>query len=198
MFSKKDNSGFTLVEVLIVIVIIAIMATIGAPTISALRPDMHLKDDARVLYTNLQQARIQAVKNNRLTAISFDTVNNNYTVCEDWDETAVPPACVGATRTVQFITVVTDSDYKSGVGYGYGSATLQADNVTALPLAPDDNVSYTYTVPPDPNVVVFTPQGMGNPGYVYLDHVNNTTTYAVGNSSSGMIKLLKWVGGSWQ
>ncbi|MBU1419954.1 MAG: GspH/FimT family protein [Proteobacteria bacterium] len=197
MLSKKDNSGFTLIEVMIVIVIIAIMAAIGAPTISSLMPDMHLKDEARVLYTNMQQARIQAVKNNRNTAISFDTVNSNYIICDDWDETAVPPACAGATRAVQFIVALTNKDYKSGVGYGHGSATLQVDNVTALPLATDDDVSYNYSVA-DPNVVVFTPQGMGNPGYVYLDHKDNTTTYVVGNSSSGMIKLLKWVGGSWQ
>ena len=193
MLSQKENSGFTLIEVMIVVVIIALMAAIGAPTISTLMPDMYLKDAARTLYTNMQQAKIQAVKNNRSTAISFNTAADNYTVCDDWD--GVAAVCVGATRTVQFITVVTDKDYKSGVGYGYGSATLQANAAAdAFPMATDDSVSYTA---PD-NVVVFTPQGMGNPGYVYLDHVNNTTTYAVGNSSSGMIKLLKWVGGIWQ
>lgn len=194
MFRIKDTSGFTLVEVAIVVIIIAIMAAIGGPVISSIMPDIHLKDEARTLYRSMQDARMLAVKNNRNTAILFDTAGDKYDICDDWNSTTV--ACDGAIiRTVQFITLLTDPAYKSGVGYGHGTSLTQANAAAdAWPLAPDDDVSYSA---PD-NTVVFNPQGMGNAGFVYLDHKDNTTAYAVGSASSGIIRLMKWTAGSWQ
>ena len=59
------NSGFTLVELIIVIAIIAILATIAVPAaINGWLPNYRLKAATRNLYSNLQKARLEAVKRN--------------------------------------------------------------------------------------------------------------------------------------
>ena len=183
----QDENGFTLVEIITVVVIIGIMAVIAVPNFFSWLPNMRLKAAASDLYSNFQKARMMAVKSNRETAIIFDTANNKYEICDDWDNAAT--SCVGAKQTIDFSTL------KSGIGYGHGLASHQANAAgTAFPLSPDDDVSYSS---PD-NVVTFTSRGLSNDGYVYLDHTEKTTTYAVGSRSSGVIKLLKWKGSKWE
>lgn len=190
MIQKKrmqqgDMSGFTLVEVIVVLIVIAVLGSIALPGYMKWMPNIRLKSTARDLYGNMQKMRMVAVKDNRTTAIIFDPANNRYTLCENWD--GPTSSCVGGTEIVDF------NDLKSEVGYGHGNANLQVTGA-ALPLAPDDDVSYT---PPD-NVVSFDPRGLADAGYVYLDHQEHTTTFAVGSLLSGAVRLLRWDGSKWE
>lgn len=121
-----------------------------------------------------------AVKSNRNTAIIFDTANNKYDICDNWNTTA--GNCAGATQSILL------TGYKSGIGFGHGNATQQVPGGGF----PGTDVSYINSR------VLFNPQGLGTAGYVYLDHQDNTTTYAIGSQSSGVIKLLKWNGSTWK
>lgn len=181
----KHPSGFTLAEVMIVLAIIAIMAAIAVPNIMDWLPNMRLKAEARELFSAMQKARSEAVKRNRDTAIIFDPANNSYSFCDNWNGTT----CVGN-------SIATDMNLVgSGVGYGRGDSNNQVTGAS-WPLTPaDDNVNYQN------NRVVFNSKGLGSAGYVYLDHQDNNTTYAVGTQSSGVIMLKRWFaggGGSWQ
>lgn len=183
----NDKNGLTLIELVIVLLIMGIMAAIAAPSFLSLRPNMHLKAAARDLYSNMQKARIEAVKTNRNTAIIFDTGSGKYEICNDWDNadtSTTPPSCGGL--------IIDFSSMKSGVGYGHGSATSPVGSTFS------DNVSYYLPLPA--NVVIFNSQGIGKSGYVYLDHQHQsvTTAYAVGSTTSGVIKLLKWQGNNWK
>jgi type IV fimbrial biogenesis protein FimT len=84
----QSTSGFTLLEVLIVVGIFAITAAIAVPGIMNWLPDYRLKGAARDLYSNMQKARSEAVKRNTNVGISFNTVvfpatGGGYTVFVD-------------------------------------------------------------------------------------------------------------------
>lgn len=175
--NKDFHTGFTLPEVLIVIVIISVLAAVGFSAILQWLPNMRLKTATRELYTNMQKTKIQAIKQNRDRAIVFSTTNNSYSICADsggddkWSTLA--------DNTI--IETVNLADYKSGVTYGFGHAT-----------PPSGTVTYFN------DVVVFNPRGTGNAGYVYLDHEENKDTLRVGSLTSGAIRIARWRENSWQ
>ncbi len=71
---NKNRSGFTLIELMVVIAIIAILSAIAVPSIMAWLPNMRLKAAARDVYSNIQRARVEAVKRNTCITIKFTTV----------------------------------------------------------------------------------------------------------------------------
>ena len=70
----NHRAGFTLVECMIVVAIIAIAGAIAAPSIMNWMPNMRLKADARDLYSNLQRAKKEAIQRNTCVSITFTTV----------------------------------------------------------------------------------------------------------------------------
>jgi len=70
---KKNNYGFTLVELMIGIAIIAILTATAIPAIKAWIPNYRLKAAGRDLFSTLQKVRLLSVKNNSNHAVLFDT-----------------------------------------------------------------------------------------------------------------------------
>jgi len=174
-----SKDGFTLIELLVTIVVLAIVAAIAIPGFSRWLPDRRLRVAARDVYSNMQLAKLGAVRSNTDWAVVFDTGANSYFVCSDRGGDSSWPAT--ADNTIE--KTVNLTDYQNGVGYGHGSATTPIGTTFDV-----DNVSYT----PPANVLVFNPRGTCNGGYVYLENSKNTTTYGIGTMSTGVIRLLKW------
>jgi len=78
---RKNEKGFTLTELFIVIAIIAVTGTVAAPNLIAWRDNTRTGSAARDLYTDLQQAKIKAVETSKYCAISLD--NTSYAVFLD-------------------------------------------------------------------------------------------------------------------
>ncbi|MBC8431284.1 MAG: GspH/FimT family pseudopilin [Desulfobacterales bacterium] len=80
---RKRESGFTLIEMMIVIAVLAIMAAIAIPNFMALLPGMRLNGAARQVMGDLMAARMKAVKLNQRTKVSFNA--NSYEIWNDAD-----------------------------------------------------------------------------------------------------------------
>jgi type IV fimbrial biogenesis protein FimT len=79
----KKQTGFTLVELLIVIGMIALISLISIPNVIGMLPDYRLRSAAHDLFSNFQKAKLEGVKRNINTAVCFSA--GGYTVFVDAD-----------------------------------------------------------------------------------------------------------------
>ncbi|MGA1843830.1 MAG: GspH/FimT family pseudopilin [bacterium] len=165
--SRVRPTGFTLVEMGIVLATISIMSAIAFPNISSMMANYRLKAAARDVMSHLQRAKMVAVKNNSLCTLTFNQhvegVPYDYVVYEDDDRDYEYDAGERILASVKF------SDYKSGVGLdhskGGGDGVTFAENDAGRP-----SIAFNSRgLPVSPGGVA----GMGM-GSVYL--VNNRET----------------------
>lgn len=78
-------SGFTLLELMIALAIVAILAAVAFGGLSTLVPRYQVKSAAQDLRAELQKAKMEAVKSNQETLIIFDKADagsqGGYTTC---------------------------------------------------------------------------------------------------------------------
>jgi prepilin-type N-terminal cleavage/methylation domain-containing protein len=161
--------GFTMVELMVTIAVIAILFTIAVPNIISWLPNYRLKAAARDLFSNMQKARMQAVKENGNIIMIFDTsINPGFYYFDTNNDNAFTP---GEYR-IDFST------YKSGIDYGTGNAALNWDG---------DNCTQAASI-------TFNSRGTSNSKTVYIQNQNNDICYAITGISSGSIKLRKYNG----
>jgi Tfp pilus assembly protein FimT len=180
-------AGFTKVELLVVMAVMVIFATLARPGFTTWFPNYHLKGAARDLYSNLQLAKAGAIKQRAEWAVRFRSADHAYEVWSSgnngvWDGYSEPNDTL--------IKTVSLRAYGSGCGYGAGSATRKVGKNEPI----GDSVSY----PGDR--VVFNSRGMMTGtfgGYAYLQNERNAC-FAVGTWSSGLVVIRKWNGSAWE
>ena len=183
LLGEKRESGLSLIELLMVIVILGIMAGVAIPTFSVWLPSHRLKSAARDLYSDLQSAKLKAIRSNGDCAVVFNRGAGTYEVVTGGTDRDFSTAGDNVTEKT-----VTLSNYKSEVGFGTGNAV---NNWSGSPV-PGTGVTY------NPERVVFNSRGMTNDmGYVYLDNGNNDKCYAVGTLLTGVILMKRWSGSAW-
>jgi type IV fimbrial biogenesis protein FimT len=163
------QAGFTMVELMIVIVVIAILSAIAVPNIISWLPNYRLKAAARDLVSNMQKARMQAVKENKNIVTRFDAgINPGFYYFDTNNDNAYTP---GEYK-------IDLSTYGSGVDYGTGNAASNWNGDVCVPA----------------NSITFNSRGSSNNGTVYIQNQNNDISYAITARSSGSIKLRKYNG----
>ncbi len=187
----KDSKGFSMLELMVTIAIVAIVSAIAIPSFIKWLPDYRLRGAATDLFSNMQWARMYAIKQNKSCAVFFSVANNQYYigtdsgVTGDWTQVVVtnPP------KLVQL------GSYNSGVQFGKGNATAPVGGGSF-----GNMVSYLYTSPTTgatATILVFDSRGLANAGWVYLTN-DQGDAYAVGTQTSGVVMLQKYLGGQWQ
>lgn len=174
----RNSKGFTLIELIIAMVIMGIMAAMVTPNFLGWVANYNLKSAANELYSNMQFARINAVKQNKEWAVVFRYSIGIYYVCSDngdgdW-------ATLDINQTIE--RTITLSDYASDIAYGMGNATA--------------NVTVTGGV--FPGGAVFESRGTLSvaEGYFYLTN-GKGTAYAIGSGLGGAVVYRQWLGAAW-
>ena len=79
----KNDSGFSLIELIMVILIVGVLTGIAVPGFVAWIPKYRVKDAAQDLYSNIQLAKMEAIKRNTNCTITFTNgagANDQYVI----------------------------------------------------------------------------------------------------------------------
>ena len=105
MRRKTHRGGFSLVELIIVIAILAILATVAVPSLQSFMAQRRLNGAARLVMSDLMNARMTAVSQNRNVQVSFPTSSAATYTCD--------PTSAALSRNIQ-------------TGFGYHDVTVAA------------------------------------------------------------------------
>ncbi len=74
----RQNEGYTLIEIMTVMAIIAIAVSIAIPNVIGWFPKYRLRSGAEEIQSTLQLARLGAIKQNTSATVTFDTANHTF------------------------------------------------------------------------------------------------------------------------
>jgi prepilin-type N-terminal cleavage/methylation domain-containing protein len=83
METMRRESGLTLFELMVVIGIMAVMASIAVPGVIGWLPGYRMRSGADELRTTLQLAKMRAVRENAIVAVTFNFTNDSYVAFVD-------------------------------------------------------------------------------------------------------------------
>ena len=79
----KKSSGFTLMELMITIAILAVMSAIAIPNLISWFPQYRLNVAAREMVSTIQMARLKAIRGNTDIVVAINSGNDTVTVFQD-------------------------------------------------------------------------------------------------------------------
>lgn len=121
-YSIKIEKGFNLVELLIIVTIIGILATLGIPSYKIWVANTKIRSTAESIQNGIQLARAEAVKRN--AAIQFDLrgTDGAWVVC-------IRPAAPGSCANPDDTTTVQSRSNAEG-----GASSISVSTTDAVPL----------------------------------------------------------------
>ena len=167
-------SGFTLIELMVVLAILAMAASFTAPHLQKWMRSYRLKGAVMDLHSNMQLAKANAVKENRPWLLQFDA-SGTYTVIQCLTNT-----CADGTL---------NSDYRV-------SKTVHFASVYGNEILFKNPASSTLF---ERNPLVFERNGTTlNAGFAYLSNAVYSSYYRVGTEYiAGAVRIQRWNGAEW-
>ena len=143
----KANSGFTLVELMVVIAIISVSLIIAIPTYHlTIKPTVSLNGAARQLYSDVQLTRLRAVSDNTRCGLVFFAAPPRYTIFRDSNNNSQYDAGEEVIKTVDLSKEYPKIQYDTSQGGGDGisfvnnSFSMTSKGVAAIQGATDGKV----------------------------------------------------------
>lgn len=169
LMHASGKKGFTLVEILIVLAMIAIVIAVMVPEFVRIMPRYRLRKAARNLISDMQRTRLNAIKTGQTWQITFNTGAESYQIVRP-DATTYP--------------AVSLTDYGSGVNF---PASGSCGSATGTWADPPGAINQRASVN-------FTNRGTCAAGSIYLTNQTNTVCYAITTTAACGIKLRKYNG----
>lgn len=131
----KNGGGFTLVEIMSVLAIIGIIATIALPTYRNITPILDLNGATRDVASDLRLAQQKAITEQDIYAVQFDILNNDYSLINDTLGETIFTKDIDSDILIQSITGLTDNKARfnaTGAAIETGEIIfLNANNATS-------------------------------------------------------------------
>jgi prepilin-type N-terminal cleavage/methylation domain-containing protein len=197
MRRHRQNAGFTIVEILIVLAIIAIGTAMVAMSTSIVRKNSQADGGARQIAGIIRKAREEAIAKRRNVKVAFNLTNNTVSVTRveyDWSGAApvpqdVPELTVALEGGVKFLRVASQG------------------TIPGFPTASTAAVTYTTAGAPANPTVVFTAEGFATDattntsvdGTIFLGRTNEpwSTRAVTMTGASALVERWQWNKTAW-
>lgn len=190
--------GFTLVEVMVTLAVLAVAASLAVPGILLMAPGMALKTAARDLYSRLQEAKMLAIKQNSRISVRIHAARSYYYIDANGDAAYTPAATdiftdangdgaynrgepyndVDGNGVYSGEIAINFTDYGYGIGLGTGNATQNWEGDPCIQAG----------------AITFNSRGTSGTGTIFLENRNQDVSYAVTVITAGSIRARKYNG----
>jgi prepilin-type N-terminal cleavage/methylation domain-containing protein len=139
----KRQDGFTIIELMVVVVIAAILLTLAAPSFNDMLQRRRMEGQVSELVTDLQYARSEAVQRNRNVVLVTGGAGTCYTIAA-WStgvgscDCTASPACTGGPTALKTVTLTNSVTVTNGISFDFepvrGSLQSATDTTATVTL----------------------------------------------------------------
>lgn len=167
--AHKNNQGFTLIEILVVVMIIGILSAIAAPSFLGMFNKAKLNDAVAKVKGALQEAQREAIRKNKSCTVTVPNVTN---------PNVTSPCFVTGYRTLTGITIRRDDASLGTITFNFkGQTTTGGSDSQAIVF------SLTGDTTQERCLMISNPLGVVRAG-IYTDSQRNRSTVDPNNSST--------------
>ncbi len=182
----EGTKGFSLIEILIVVGIVFILASLAIPNFRSASLFNRLRNSTYNLANQIEQARFRSVSELTPHRVVIDTANNRWSLERRIDRT----------NPASGYTTVSIGALEDGVRYGFGSipntpSPMQQCGNTNCPPQLSTFIAFNSRGFPIDATGVPRPQNT-----IYL--MNGQDSFAITVSLAGLVKLWRFTDGVWQ
>jgi type II secretion system protein H len=193
---QHSDDGFTLIEIMLVLTLIAILSSIAMPSLRGFAASSRVKSSARAIRDMLNFARDMAITERTAYLVVFDLDQNRYWLAssETFDVTDVSASAIstlsGTSRQAanQPATQLPGQGMVSRTGGMLGLPQKLNDNVS-LPLMTTNHNFQPNQVNAGVDYIYFSPTGSSENTVVYLQDQQGRTMAITAESSTGRVRL---------
>jgi general secretion pathway protein H len=110
MHARRNSVGFTLVELLVVLAMIALLVALVRPLYSAAVPGARVRTEILDLAVSLRQSRNRAISSGKVIAVEFDTEHARYAIGPDITELPASTRLFAVQRGMNPVQLIATDD----------------------------------------------------------------------------------------
>ncbi|KAB2836916.1 MAG: prepilin-type N-terminal cleavage/methylation domain-containing protein [Candidatus Brocadia sp.] len=142
----RNQRGFSIIEIVIAIAVIAILAGVSIPVYVSMKPVIRLNGATRQIMEDLMWARMQAINQNNKFIIIYDNSKYKYSILDDDDNNGTCTAGAGESIITKYFRDDRDKLNPGKICGPYYDVTYSSSNANALIFHPRGNASNLTTI----------------------------------------------------